>query len=130
MRGLPAFRKPFPECPPTGPPSNNGWRGPAKSPPPVVHPVIRTHPVSGAKALFVSENFTTRILGLTEKESASILGFLFDHIARPEFTVRWQWKPDDLAIWDNRSTQHYAVNDYLPHRRVMHRATVLGDRPY
>lgn len=124
------FTKAFPEWRHTGPAIHERWREARDKHPPVAHPVIRTHPVSGAKALFVSENFTTRILGLTEKESASILGFLFDHIARPEFTVRWQWKPDDLAIWDNRSTQHYAVNDYLPHRRVMHRATVLGDRPY
>ncbi|MBP2316360.1 taurine dioxygenase [Azospirillum soli] len=130
LRAVHDFTKAFPEWRHTGPAIHERWREARDKHPPLTHPVIRTHPVSGAKALFVSENFTTRILGLTEKESASILGFLFDHIARPEFTVRWQWKPDDLAIWDNRSTQHYAVNDYLPHRRVMHRATVLGDRPY
>jgi taurine dioxygenase len=55
---------------------------------------------------------------------------LFEHIQKPEFVVRWRWSDNAIAMWDNRITQHYAVNDYLPHRRVMHRATVLGDRPY
>jgi taurine dioxygenase len=97
--------------------------------PPVVHPVIRTHPVSGAKALFVNEGFTTRILDLAPRESDALLRFLFEHIARPEYTVRWQWRPNAVAFWDNRCTQHFAVSDYLPHRRIMHRATILGDRP-
>lgn len=67
---------------------------------------------------------------LDKKESDAILAFLRAHIAKPEFTVRWRWKQYDLAFWDNRLTQHYATVDYLPHRRVMHRATVLGDVPY
>lgn len=98
--------------------------------PPVRHPVIRTHPVTGRKALFVNEGFTTKILGLTARESEATLRFLFEHVARPEFTLRWRWREGDVAFWDNRVTQHYATADYLPARRVMHRATILGDRPY
>jgi taurine dioxygenase len=98
--------------------------------PPVVHPVIRTHPVTGKKGLFVNASFTTRIMELTAAESASLLAYLAVHVAKPEFTVRWKWKPYDLAFWDNRLTQHYATADYMPYRRVMHRATILGDKPY
>ncbi|MBU6272105.1 MAG: taurine dioxygenase [Betaproteobacteria bacterium] len=97
--------------------------------PPVMHPVVRTHPESGRRGLFVNEGFTTRIVELTARESDGLLRFLFEHIARPEHTVRWRWKAGDLAFWDNRLTLHYATTDYLPHRRVMHRATILGDRP-
>lgn len=97
--------------------------------PPVVHPVIRTHPVTDKRGLFVNKSFTTRIMELTASESESILSQLLVHVAKPEFTVRWKWKQYDLAFWDNRLTQHYATDDYLPHRRVMHRATILGDRP-
>ncbi len=98
--------------------------------PPVLHPVLRTHPVSGKQALFVSEGFTTRIVGLEEKEGAAILDFLFRHVTKPEFQVRWRWQENDIAIWDNRVTQHYANADYFPQRRIMHRATILGDKPY
>jgi taurine dioxygenase len=98
--------------------------------PPVTHPVVRTHPVSGRKALFVNEGFTTHIHELKPSESDALLAFLFAHAGRPEFTLRWHWNVDDVAFWDNRITQHYAVADYLPERRVMHRATVIGDRPF
>lgn len=98
--------------------------------PPVNHPVIRTHPVSGRKALFVNEGFTTHINELSARESKVVLGMLFAHIGQPEFFVRWQWRVNDIAFWDNRITQHYAVADYLPERRTMHRATVVGDKPY
>jgi taurine dioxygenase len=98
--------------------------------PPVTHPVVRTHPVSGRKSLFVNDGFTTHIHELNPRESDALLGFLFAHAARPEFTLRWRWRVDDLAFWDNRITHHYAVADYLPERRVMHRATVIGDRPF
>ena len=91
---------------------------------------MRTHPVSGRRGLFVSEGFTTRILELGTSESEAVLRFLAVHSAKPEFTVRWRWKQYDFAFWDNRLTQHYANADYLPHRRVMHRATILGDRPF
>lgn len=98
--------------------------------PPRSHPVIRTHPVTGRKALFVSDGFTTRINELEAAESRAVLDLLFAHFARPEFTVRWRWKENDVAFWDNRVTQHYAVDDYRPQRRVMHRATILGDKPF
>jgi len=98
--------------------------------PPVVHPVIRTHPETAADSLFVNYGFTARIKGLKRAESDALLNMLFVHIQKPEFHVRWRWKPNAIAFWDNRITQHYAVNDYLPHRRVMHRATVLGDKPF
>ena len=98
--------------------------------PPVLHPVVRTHPETGADGLFVNYGFTDRIKGLRRKESDAILAMLFAHIQQPEFLVRWRWIENAIAFWDNRITQHYAVNDYLPHRRIMNRATVLGDRPY
>ncbi|MCL6690970.1 taurine dioxygenase [Pseudomonas sp. R3.Fl] len=101
-----------------------------KKNPPRSHPVIRTHPVTGRKALFVSDGFTTRINELSAVESRAILDLLFAHVARPEFTVRWRWRENDVAFWDNRVTQHYAVDDYRPQRRVMHRATILGDKPF
>jgi taurine dioxygenase len=98
--------------------------------PPVIHPVVRTHPETGADGLFVNYGFTARIKGLRRGESEALLAMLFAHVQKPEFQVRWRWKPNSIAFWDNRVTQHYAVNDYLPNRRVMHRATILGDRPY
>jgi taurine dioxygenase len=97
--------------------------------PPVVHPVVRTHPETGADGLFVNFGFTEKVVGLRRKESDAILHMLFEHVTKPEYLVRWKWKPDSIAFWDNRVTQHYAVNDYLPQRRIMHRATILGDRP-
>ncbi len=83
-------------------------------------------PVSGRKSLFVSDGFTTRINELEAAESEAILKLLFAHATRPEFTLRWRWQANDVAFWDNRVTQHYAVDDYRPQRRVMHRATILG----
>ncbi len=123
------FTRSFPEWRHNKPGVYERWLEARSRNPVRCHPVVRTHPVNGRKALFVNENFTAHIVGLSARESDGILRILFDHVTRPEFTVRWSWKPDDLALWDNRSTQHYAVNDYLPHRRLMHRATVLGDRP-
>jgi taurine dioxygenase len=98
--------------------------------PPVNHPVVRTHPVSKRKGLFVNEGFTTHINELKARESETLLKLLFAHAGQPEFTVRWRWAVDDVAFWDNRNTQHYAVSDYLPERRTMHRATVNGDEPF
>ena len=98
--------------------------------PPVTHPVVRTHPVSGRKALFINEGFTTHIKELSPRESDALLAFLFAHASQPQFTLRWHWSVNDVAFWDNRITQHFAVADYLPERRVMHRATVVGDQPF
>ena len=106
------------------------WEAARDKHPPVVHPVIRTHPVSGRRGLFVSEGFTSRILELSKQESDALLAMLRVHTAKPEFTVRWRWRQHDIAFWDNRLTQHYATADYMPHRRVMHRATILGDKPF
>jgi len=98
--------------------------------PPVIHPVIRTHPETGEPGLFVNSVFTARIKGLRAEESRTLLEFLNRHIQKPEFCVRWSWRPGSMAFWDNRCTQHYAVNDYLPHRRLMSRATILGEKPF
>jgi taurine dioxygenase len=106
------------------------WEEARRKNPPLSHPVIRTHPVSGRRSLFVNEGFTTRINELSESESETILKLLFAHATRPEFTLRWRWQANDVAFWDNRVTQHFAVDDYRPARRVMHRATVLGDVPF
>ncbi|MBD8604123.1 taurine dioxygenase [Pseudomonas sp. CFBP 8771] len=106
------------------------WEQTRRQHPPLSHPVVRTHPVSGRKALFVSDGFTTHINELSTAESRALLDLLFAHSTRPEFCVRWQWRQGDVAFWDNRVTQHYAIDDYRPQRRVMHRATIMGDRPY
>lgn len=106
------------------------WEKARQDHPPRLHPVVRTHPVSGRQGLFVNEGFTSRIVELSATESDAALRQLFAHLAKPEFTVRWRWKLGDVAFWDNRLTQHYATADYLPARRVMHRATILGDAPF
>jgi taurine dioxygenase len=98
--------------------------------PPVVHPVIRTHPVTGKKAIFVSEGFTTGIVGMDPTMAEPLLAMLYTHVTRPDFTVRWKWRVGDIAIWDNRVTQHYATYDYGDAHRVMNRATIMGDRPF
>jgi taurine dioxygenase len=97
--------------------------------PPVSHPVVRTHPETGRRALFVNRSFTKRIEGLSKLESAWLLGMLLEHAEQVGFQMRHRWRANDLVMWDNRCTQHLAVADYSPAHRLMHRVTVLGDRP-
>ncbi len=96
--------------------------------PPVEHPVVRTHPETGKKCLFVNRNFTSHIKGLTRPESDALIGYLLSHAEQPEFQCRFHWQRNSIAMWDNRCTEHYALVDYRS-RRVMHRVTVCGDRP-
>ncbi|RYF02156.1 MAG: TauD/TfdA family dioxygenase [Comamonadaceae bacterium] len=97
---------------------------------PAVHPVVRTHPETGRKALFVSEHFTTRIVGLPEDESRALLAELFAASVRPQFVYRHQWQPHDLVFWDNRSVQHLAAGTPDTQRRKLYRTTIEGDLPF
>ena len=94
------------------------------------HPCIRTHPETGRSILFVNWVYAIRFEGMSEEESAPLLDFLNRHSQRPEFQIRFRWRAGSLALWDNRSTQHIAVNDYPGYRRVMDRVTIAGDRPF
>ncbi|MBT6037835.1 MAG: taurine dioxygenase [Halieaceae bacterium] len=98
--------------------------------PPVRHPVVQVHPETGKKVLFVNALFTTHIEGLPPLESSALLDFLCQHAALPEHTCRFQWTPDSVVLWDNRSTQHKPVNDFLPAPRCLHRVVSEGDQPY
>lgn len=94
-----------------------------------IHPVVRTHPETGRKSLYLSPGHATRFDGWTEEESAGLLEYLFQHQVAPEFQCRLGWGVGDIAIWDNRSTLHYPLNDYHGHRRLLHRITLKGDKP-
>jgi taurine dioxygenase len=104
-------------------------RADKESYPSAEHPIIRTHPVSGRKALFVNSMFTTHIVGLSQRESDAILGFLFQHVERPEFQCRFRWGKNSMAFWDNRCVQHQAIWDYWPQTRSGYRVTIKGERP-
>jgi taurine dioxygenase len=93
------------------------------------HPVVRTHPETGRKALYVNVGHTAQFRDMTVEESVPLLEYLFRHQVRPEFTCRFRWDPGSLAFWDNRCTQHNPINDYQGYRRVMHRVTLAGDLP-
>jgi taurine dioxygenase len=106
------------------------WEGePLRALDPVVHPVVRTHPETGARSLFVNPGFTTRIRELARPESDALLAFLFQHAVRPEYTVRRHWSPGDVGFWDNRTTQHMVVGDFGDQHRVIQRVTLRGDEP-
>lgn len=94
------------------------------------HPVIRTHPETGRKAIYVNAAFTKEIVGMEPAESAELLEILYRQAAVPEYQVRFSWEPDSIAFWDNRSVQHYAASDYWPNVRRVERATIIGDTPY
>lgn len=98
--------------------------------PPVEHPVVRTHPETGRRMLFVNTSFTTRITGMDRAESDRLLRLLFQQAHVPEYQVRFRWQAGDVAFWDNRATQHYAVGDYGSERRVAERVAIAGDRPF
>jgi taurine dioxygenase len=98
--------------------------------PRAVHPVVRTHPETGRKCLFVNRGFTTRLSGVPRDESDAVLEYLYRHMEHPNFQVRFTWQPGSVAFWDNRSAQHRAIWDYWPHRRTGNRVTVQGDIPY
>ena len=120
----------------SGQPNIEGYFGmsadqmPDKKFPQAVHPVVRTHPVTGRKALYVNEIFTLSIVELTPTESRALLGFLYQHLAAPRFQCRFQWRKNSVAMWDNRCAQHLALWDYYPQTRTGNRATIAGDKPY
>ena len=93
------------------------------------HPVVRVHPETGRRALYVNTAHTVALEGMSHEESAPILSYLFRHQVRAELTCRLRWRPGSIALWDNRCTQHNAINDYPGHRRLMHRITLAGDTP-
>jgi taurine dioxygenase len=97
--------------------------------PPAEHPIVRTHPRTGRRLLYVNEVFTTHVIGLEADEGAALIAHLAAQARVPEYQCRFRWEADSVALWDNRCTQHYAVSDYAPQRRVMERATIIGDRP-
>lgn len=109
--------------------SDRGVEDRAKVYPHASHPVVRTHPETGRKALYVNRTFTTKINELSDSESEALLGFLYDHCEQLDFQIRYRWQRNDVAFWDNRCAMHHAVWDYWPHERKGRRVTIKGDRP-
>ena len=110
--------------------SDRGVNDAGRDYPSAIHPMVRTHPDSGRRSLYVNPSFTTRIPELAADESAALLEYLYRHQQRPEFQVRFRWTPNAIALWDNRSTQHFALWDYWPEERRGHRVTIAGERPF
>jgi taurine dioxygenase len=107
------------------------WDGkPVKKLLPVRHPVVREHPETGRRNLFVNPNFTVALEGFDGGQGSALLRLLYDHMTQPELTCRYRWRPGSVAMWDNRATMHYGIYDYGDARRVMHRVTLRGDKPY
>ena len=98
--------------------------------PPAEHPVVRTHPETGRKGLYVNAAFTSHIVGMEAHESKRLLSLLYRQATVPEYQCRFRWRPYSVALWDNRAVQHYANSDYYPQRRLMERVTIIGDTPY
>ena len=96
---------------------------------PALHPVVRVHPETGRRNLFVNPKFTVRVNDLPERQSDGLLRLLYDHMTDPAFVVRYHWSGGTVAFWDNRATMHYGIHDYGDDRRVMHRVTLRGERP-
>jgi taurine dioxygenase len=96
---------------------------------PVEHPVVRVHPETGLRNLFVNPGFTVGMRDLPRPQSRAVLRLLYEHMTAPEFLVRYRWSPGTLACWDNRATMHYGIYDYGDERRIMHRVILRGDRP-
>lgn len=94
------------------------------------HPVVRTHPETGRLSIYVNRSFTTQIVGLNPEESGELLSWLFNHIEQPEFQIRYRWRQNDLALWDNRCLQHFAIWDYWPNERKGNRVSILGSKPF
>jgi taurine dioxygenase len=95
-----------------------------------VHPVVKIHPILNKKFLYINPSFTRHIIGMDMTDSNNLLSYLFNFMNKPQYQVRFKWTPNTLALWDNRCTMHYAIGDYMPHRRVMNRITVLNDKRY
>ena len=95
-----------------------------------VHPIIKKHPITGNKILYINPGFTNHILGLNASDSNNLLSYLFNFMNKPEFQIRFKWTSNTIAMWDNRCTMHYALSDYLPNKRLMHRITINRDKNY
>ncbi len=93
-----------------------------------IHPVIKTHPVTKKKFIYVNPGFTNHFVGLNATDSNNLLNYLFTFMNKPEFQIRFKWTENTIAMWDNRCTMHYAIGDYIPHHRKMHRVTILNDK--
>ena len=98
--------------------------------PTAIHPVIRTHPITGRKSIYVNRTFTTFINGIPREESDGVLTFIHNHCSKPDYQVRFKWQPDSIAFWDNRCVQHLALWDYYPKVRSGYRVTIKGDKPF